>query len=127
MALTARTLADHARVEAQNHTTSSTEPNSSPQTHLVHSRVTSERSRLELDQSYNENLTMKEAEELDLSTLKQVTEEKISTENVQLARVVQDKGLYITTAEEVGIGLARLIDCKMRVRVVTIRVRITSP
>jgi len=59
--------------------------------------------------------------------LKQVTEEKISTENVQLARVVQDKGLYITTAEEVGIGLARLIDCKMRVRVVTIRVRITSP
>ena len=75
-----------------------------------------------LSESYNENLTMEEAEELALSTLKQVMEEKISTENVELARVVQDKGFHIATAEEVGIVL---IDCTTRVRVETIRVRVT--
>jgi 20S proteasome subunit alpha 5 len=35
-------------------------------------------------------------------------EEKISTENVELARVVQDRGFHIATAEEVGVALARL-------------------
>ena len=35
-------------------------------------------------------------------------EEKISTENVELARVVQDKGFHIATVEEVGIFLDRL-------------------
>jgi 20S proteasome subunit alpha 5 len=53
-------------------------------------------------------MTLEEAEELALSTLKQVMEEKISTENVELARVVQDKGFHIATAEEVGIVLERL-------------------
>lgn len=68
----------------------------------------SEGAQSNLSESYNENLTLEEAEELALSTLKQVMEEKISTENIELARVVPDRGFHIATAEEVGIVLARL-------------------
>lgn len=68
----------------------------------------SEGAQSNLSESYNENLTLEEAETLALSTLKQVMEEKISTENVELARVVPDKGFHIATAEEVGVALERL-------------------
>ena len=53
-------------------------------------------------------MTLEEAEELALSTLKQVMEEKISTENIELARVVPGKGFHIATVEEVGLVLERL-------------------
>jgi 20S proteasome subunit alpha 5 len=68
----------------------------------------SEGAQSNLLESYNENMTLEEAEELALSTLKQVMEEKISTENVELARVVPDKGFHIATTEEVGVVLERL-------------------
>lgn len=68
----------------------------------------SEGAQSNLSESYNENLTLEEAEDLALSTLKQVMEEKISTENVELARIVQDKGFHIATADEVGMVLGRL-------------------
>lgn len=68
----------------------------------------SEGAQSNLSESYNEEMTLEEAEELALSTLKQVMEEKISTENIELARVVPDKGFHIATAEEVGVVLGRL-------------------
>lgn len=61
-----------------------------------------------LEESYSETMTLAEAEELALSTLKQVMEEKISTNNVELARVTPDKGFHIATMEEVGEVLDRL-------------------
>lgn len=68
----------------------------------------SEGAQTNLTESYNENMTLEDAENLALSTLKQVMEEKISTENVELARVVPGKGFHIATAEEVGVVLNRL-------------------
>merc|ERR1712228_882922 len=59
-------------------------------------------------ESYSENLTLEEAEELALSTLKQVMEEKISVENVELARVTMEKGFHIASMEDVGLVLDRL-------------------
>jgi 20S proteasome subunit alpha 5 len=53
-------------------------------------------------------MTLEEAEELALSTLKQVMEEKISVENVELARVTADRGYHSATVEEVGAVLDRL-------------------
>ena len=68
----------------------------------------SEGAQSTLSESYNEDMTLEEAEELALSTLKQVMEEKISTENVELARVTEEKGYHGATAEEVGAVLERL-------------------
>lgn len=160
----ARTLVDHARVEAQNHTFTYDEPigcealtqavcdlalsfgegkdgNSSkrmsrpfgvalllagydeldgPQLFFSDPSGTfvrykakaigagSEGAQSNLSESYNENMTLNEAEDLALSTLKQVMEEKISTENVELARVVPGKGFHVATAAEVGVVLERL-------------------
>jgi len=61
-----------------------------------------------LSESYNESMTLEEAEELALSTLKQVMEEKISVENVELARVTAERGYHSATVEEVGAVLDRL-------------------
>ena len=68
----------------------------------------SEGAQSNLEESYSESMTLKEAEELALSTLKQVMEEKISTDNIELARVTADKGFHIATAEEVAEVLDRL-------------------
>ena len=68
----------------------------------------SEGAQSNLNESWSETMTLEEAEDLALSTLKQVMEEKISTENVELARVVKDKGFHIATSEEVGVVLERL-------------------
>jgi|Transcript_7899 20S proteasome subunit alpha 5 len=68
----------------------------------------SEGAQSNLEESYAETLTLAEAEELALSTLKQVMEEKISTENVELARVTIDKGFHIADTAEVGQVLDRL-------------------
>lgn len=68
----------------------------------------SEGAQSSLSESYNEDMTLEEAEELALSVLKQVMEEKISTENVELARVTEEKGYHSATAEEVGAVLERL-------------------
>jgi len=68
----------------------------------------SEGAQSNLQESYNEDMTLEEAEELALGTLKQVMEEKINTDNVELARVVPGKGFHIATTEEVGSVLERL-------------------
>jgi 20S proteasome subunit alpha 5 len=68
----------------------------------------SEGAQSNLEESYSESMTLDEAENLALSTLKQVMEEKISTENIELARVTPDKGFHIATTEEVGVVLERL-------------------
>jgi 20S proteasome subunit alpha 5 len=68
----------------------------------------SEGAQTNLQESYNEDMTLEEAEELALGTLKQVMEEKINTDNVELARVVPGKGFHIATTEEVGAVLERL-------------------
>lgn len=68
----------------------------------------SEGAQSTLSESYNEDMTLEEAEELALSVLKQVMEEKISTENVELARVTAEKGYHSATVEEVGAVLDRL-------------------
>jgi len=160
----ARTLVDHARVEAQNHTFTYDEPigvealtqavcdlalsfgegsdgNSSkrmsrpfgvalllagvdeldgPQLFFSDPSGTfvrykakaigagSEGAQSNLSESYSEDMSLEEAEELALSTLKQVMEEKISTENVELARVTEARGFHIATAEELGVVLERL-------------------
>jgi 20S proteasome subunit alpha 5 len=68
----------------------------------------SEGAQSNLEESYSESMTLQEAENLALSTLKQVMEEKISTENIELARVTADKGFHIATSQEVGEVLDRL-------------------
>lgn len=68
----------------------------------------SEGAQSNLEESYSENMTMVEAENLALSTLKQVMEEKISTDNIELARVTPDQGFHIATGDEVGKVLERL-------------------
>jgi 20S proteasome subunit alpha 5 len=68
----------------------------------------SEGAQSNLEESYSETLTLEEAETLALSTLKQVMEEKISTDNIELARVTPEKGFHIATPEEVARALERL-------------------
>jgi 20S proteasome subunit alpha 5 len=68
----------------------------------------SEGAQSNLEESYAETMSLAEAEELALSTLKQVMEEKISTDNVELARVTPERGFHIATPEEVGAVLERL-------------------
>jgi 20S proteasome subunit alpha 5 len=68
----------------------------------------SEGAQSNLEESYSETMTLEETEELALSTLKQVMEEKISTDNIELARVTADKGFHIATRDEVAKILERL-------------------
>jgi len=68
----------------------------------------SEGAQSNLEESYSETMTLDEAEELALSTLKQVMEEKISTDNIELARVTAEKGFHIVSPEDVAIVLDRL-------------------
>ena len=68
----------------------------------------SEGAQSNLEESYSESLPLAEAEELALSTLKQVMEEKISTDNIELAHVTPEKGFRIATTTEIGAVLERL-------------------
>jgi 20S proteasome subunit alpha 5 len=68
----------------------------------------SEGAQSNLEESYNANMTLEEMEELAVSTLKHVMEEKVSTDNIELARVTADKGFHIATPEEVAKILERL-------------------
>ncbi|KAF7502578.1 proteasome component pup2 [Endocarpon pusillum] len=66
----------------------------------------SEGAQAELQTEYHRSLTLEEAEQLVLKTLKQVMEEKLDAKNVQLASVTKDKGFRIygedAMAEVVG-------------------------
>mmetsp|Transcript_5308 Transcript_5308/g.15584 ORF Transcript_5308/g.15584 Transcript_5308/m.15584 type:complete len:257 (-) Transcript_5308:428-1198(-) len=68
----------------------------------------SEGAQSNLEESYSESLTLQEAEDLALSTLKQVMEEKISTDNIELARVTPADGFHIATPAEVATVLERM-------------------
>lgn len=68
----------------------------------------SEGAQSNLEEAYSDAMTLEEAEALALNTLKQVMEEKISTDNIELARVTPEKGFHIADAQEVTKALERL-------------------
>ena len=61
-----------------------------------------------LQKEYHKSLTLAEAETLVLKTLKQVMEEKLDSNNVQLASVTRDKGFRIYSDEEMSEIVSRL-------------------
>ncbi len=61
-----------------------------------------------LQKEYHTSLTLPEAETLVLKTLKQVMEEKLDSNNVQLASVTRSKGFRIYSDEEMSEIVARL-------------------
>merc|ERR1712098_335447 len=60
----------------------------------------SEGAQAELVNEYNKSLTLEEAENVVLKTLKQVMEEKLDAKNVQLASVTKEHGFRISTDTE---------------------------
>jgi 20S proteasome subunit alpha 5 len=66
----------------------------------------SEGAQTELQEHYNKNMTLKEAEVLSFKVLKSVMEEKLSTSNVQMSSVTPEKGFQIYSETE----LQRVID-----------------
>ncbi|KAK4580426.1 proteasome component pup2 [Recurvomyces mirabilis] len=68
----------------------------------------SEGAQAELQSSYHKSLTLQEAEELVLKTLKQVMEEKLDANNVQLASVTKDKGFRVYGDEEMKACVGRI-------------------
>ena len=61
-----------------------------------------------LQKEYHKSLTLPEAETLVLKTLKQVMEEKLDSNNVQLASVTREKGFRIYSDEEMSEIVSRL-------------------
>lgn len=57
---------------------------------------------------YHRSLTLAEAEQLVLKTLKQVMEEKLDAKNVQLASVTKEKGFRIYGEEAMAEVVGRL-------------------
>ena len=70
--------------------------------------VGQEGAQSELQENYNENLTLQQAENLALNTLKQVMEEKIEDENVQLASITPADGFKVYSAADVQSIMKRL-------------------
>lgn len=66
----------------------------------------SEGAQTNLQEAFREDLTLEEAEVLALSTLKQVMEEKVTSTNVDIAKVAPTWHMY--TSEEVESVIARL-------------------
>lgn len=60
----------------------------------------SEGAQAELQTEYHRSLTLAEAEQLVLKTLKQVMEEKLDSKNVQLASVTKEDGFRIYLEKE---------------------------
>jgi 20S proteasome subunit alpha 5 len=68
----------------------------------------SEGAQAELQTEYHRSLTLSEAEQLVLKTLKQVMEEKLDAKNVQLASVTKEKGFRIYGEAEMAEVVGRL-------------------
>ena len=68
----------------------------------------SEGAQAELQTEYHRSLTLAEAEQLVLKTLKQVMEEKLDAKNVQLASVTKEKGFRIYGEEAMAEVVGRL-------------------
>lgn len=60
----------------------------------------SEGAQSELQNEYHKSMTLKEAQQLVLKTLKQVMEEKLDAKNVQLADVTKEHGFRICSDDE---------------------------
>ena len=60
-----------------------------------------------LQEAYSEALTLAEAEGLALATLKQVMEDKLTDDNVDVARVTE-AGFHLYTKDEIAAASARL-------------------
>ena len=60
-----------------------------------------------LQESYSESMTFSEAEVLALSTLKQVMEDKLTTENIDVAAVTKD-GFRVYDHDEITAVVSRL-------------------
>uniref|UniRef100_A0A7S2K8Z1 Proteasome subunit alpha type n=1 Tax=Leptocylindrus danicus TaxID=163516 RepID=A0A7S2K8Z1_9STRA len=67
----------------------------------------SEGAQVHLTEDYSPEMTLLEAEEMALKTLKGVMEEKITTENVEMARVTKE-GYHVCSGDEVKVVLDRL-------------------
>ncbi|ODV62479.1 proteasome core particle subunit alpha 5 [Ascoidea rubescens DSM 1968] len=70
----------------------------------------SEGAQAELNNEYHKSLTLKDAELLILKILKQVMEEKLDSNNAQLASVTKDEGFRIYSDEETGKIIQELKD-----------------
>ncbi|KAK9446498.1 nucleophile aminohydrolase [Limtongia smithiae] len=68
----------------------------------------SEGAQAELQNEYHSSLTLPEAEQLVLKTLKQVMEEKLDSKNVQLASVTMEQGFRIYSDDEMKVVVDRL-------------------
>ncbi|KAK4049494.1 proteasome component pup2 [Microbotryomycetes sp. JL221] len=68
----------------------------------------SEGAQNELQDSYNKSMTLEEAQVLALKVLKQVMEEKLDHNNVQLAQVVPDTGFAILNQEQLKAVVAKV-------------------
>ncbi|URE08720.1 hypothetical protein MUK42_23469 [Musa troglodytarum] len=112
----ARTLVEHGRVETQNHRFSYGElmtVESTTQALCTFWECSakaigsgSERADSSLQEQYNKDLTLQEAETIALSILNQVKEEKVTSNNLDIARVAPTYHLY--TPAEVEAVIARL-------------------
>uniref|UniRef100_K3WYZ3 Proteasome subunit alpha type n=1 Tax=Globisporangium ultimum (strain ATCC 200006 / CBS 805.95 / DAOM BR144) TaxID=431595 RepID=K3WYZ3_GLOUD len=61
-----------------------------------------------LKESYTENMTLKEAETLAITSLKQHMEEKLTSTNVELAIVTSEKGFHVCTTDELEAVISRV-------------------
>ncbi|KAF2860528.1 proteasome core particle subunit alpha 5 [Piedraia hortae CBS 480.64] len=68
----------------------------------------SEGAQAELQNSYHKSLTLADAEELVLRTLRQVMEEKLDAKNVQLASVTKDRGFRVYSDDEMRACVQRI-------------------
>ncbi|KAK7205474.1 proteasome component PUP2 [Myxozyma melibiosi] len=68
----------------------------------------SEGAQAELQNEYHSSLTLAEAEQLVLKTLKQVMEEKLDAKNVQLSSVTPEQGFRIYSDDEMKAVVERL-------------------
>ncbi|KAK9381750.1 nucleophile aminohydrolase [Kockiozyma suomiensis] len=68
----------------------------------------SEGAQAELQNEYHSSLTLQEAEQLVLKTLKQVMEEKLDAKNVQLSSVTPEQGFRIYSDDEMKVVVEQL-------------------
>ncbi|CAM9488904.1 unnamed protein product [Heterosigma akashiwo] len=68
----------------------------------------SEGAQSTLEESYSESFTMEEAENLAVTVLKQVMEEKINSENVEVASVTEANGYQVYTADQLSTIIGRV-------------------
>lgn len=68
----------------------------------------SEGAQVTLQEKYNELLTTTEAIDLSVSILKQVMEEKITKNNIDIAIVTKEKGFYLCKEDELEEFISRI-------------------